>query len=280
MKKIIALLCLSASSYAMAYDGLPKLYQTETDALLHKNSTEIFGLVPYDDNYVMMTESNGNFAYPKKMQHDEVKFQISLAVPFWRGILGKNSVLAGAYTQTSWFQMFNTKDSSPFRETNYKPQLFLAWELDYPIWHGWKMDEFESGFLHDSNGRDNSDNKSRSWNRIYGRISFSKDNWRIQLKPWWRIPESHSSDDNPDIQDYMGHGDLIIDYYTETHQVHLKTHYNPRSGKGGAELSYSYPISRYVRLYAQYYGGYGESLLDYNKNIQRIGIGVSLNNVF
>ena len=62
MKKIIALLCLSASSYAMAYDGLPKLYQTETDALLHKNSTEIFGLVPYDDNYVMMTESNGNFA--------------------------------------------------------------------------------------------------------------------------------------------------------------------------------------------------------------------------
>ncbi len=46
------------------------------------------------------------------------------------------------------------------------------------------------------------------------------------------------------------------------------------------ELSWSYPIAKYVRVYAQYYHGYGESLLDYNRSRNRIGLGISLNNVF
>ncbi len=281
-KFLFSTLCLGIFSVqACANDEvLPKLYKTETEALLHNQASEIFGIVPYAQNYLMETYSNGNFRYPDRMRHDEVKFQLSLAVPIWRGILGKKSVLAGAYTQRSWFQMTNKDDSSPFRETNYKPQLFMAWELQTPLFFGWALNELETGVLHESNGRDNLNDKSRSWNRIYARFSASKGNWRVQIKPWWRIPEKASDDDNPDIQHYRGHSDFIVDYYTKTHQVHLKTHYNPRYGKGGVQLSYSYPMTKYVRFYAQYYGGYGESLIDYSKNIQRIGLGISLNNVF
>lgn len=286
MKKLlIALLGLCGASASLAADllqiePLPRLYQTETDALLSTRSPEIFGLLPYEQNYLMETYSNGNFRYPKRMRHDEIKFQISVALPIWRGIFGKNSVLAGSYTQTSWFQMSNVKDSAPFRETNYKPQLFVSWAMKTPLWGGWQLSEVESGVLHQSNGRDDLTKKSRSWNRIYTRLSATNGAWRVQLKPWWRIPEKAKDDDNPDIQDYRGHADVVIDYYTKTHQVHLKGHYNPRSGYGGVQLSYSYPLGKYWRIYAQYFGGYGESLIDYNQNIQRIGLGFSLNNVF
>lgn len=281
LSTVTALSCFTPLALASADQAPYKLYQSETRALLNPKASQIFGLIPYENNYIMETYSNKDFAYDRdKMRHDEVKFQISIALPIWKDILGKNSLLAAAYTQTSWFQMTNTKDSSPFRETNYKPQLFLTWATEYPLLGGWKLSEIETGILHESNGRDDNHHRSRSWNRIYARLGASKGNWRVQIKPWWRIPEKKKDDDNPDIQHYRGHMDFIVDYYTPTHQAHLKTRYNPKYGKGGVELSYSYPISENVRFYTQYYGGYGESLIDYNKNIQRIGVGISLNNVF
>ena len=52
------------------------------------------------------------------------------------------------------------------------------------------------------------------------------------------------------------------------------------TGYGGAELGLSYPITKHVRLYTQVYSGYGESLIDYNFNQTRVGVGVMLNDLF
>ncbi len=255
-------------------------YESRTALLLQAAPENFVGLKPYEQNYLMETYSNRNFNYPENMKHDEVKFQISVAVPLWKGILGKNSVLAGAYTQRSWFQLSNRDQSSPFRESNYQPQLFLAWATNYDLWWGWKLADIETGFVHLSNGRSDQQEKSRSWNRLYLRASFTKDNWLVELKPYWRIPEKAASDDNPDIVDYYGYGDLSVGYRFGDHIVKTTARYNTASNKGGMELSWSYPIAKYVRLYAQYYHGYGESLIDYNRSIDRIGLGISLNNVF
>ena len=65
-----------------------------------------------------------------------MKFQLSLAFPLWRGILGDNSLLGASYTQKSWWQLSNSKESAPFRETNYEPQLFLGFATDYQF-AGW-----------------------------------------------------------------------------------------------------------------------------------------------
>lgn len=254
-------------------------YQSKTQVLLTK-SDQFVGLLGYEENYLLGTYSNGNFQKKDQTRRDEIKFKISLALPLWRGIFGQDSVLAASYTQKSWFQLSNVDDSSPFRESNYEPQLFVAWKTQTALPFGWTMQDIETGINHQSNGRDDQEKLSRSWNRLYARASATNGNWTIELKPWWRIPEKAKKDDNPDISKYRGYMDMALGYYYQDHQFKIAGHYNPASNKGGLEASYSYPITPNIRFYTQYYTGYGESLVDYQKNIQRIGIGISLNNVF
>ena len=42
------------------------------------------------------------------------------------------------------------------------------------------------------------------------------------------------------------------------------------------ELAWSFPITGKLRGLVQWYKGYGESLIDYNYNMNRIGVGVLL----
>lgn len=67
-----------------------------------------FTLYPYDTNYVIYTQTSdlnkeaiSSYNWSDNARKDEVKFQLSLAFPFWRGILGPNSVLGASYTQKS-----------------------------------------------------------------------------------------------------------------------------------------------------------------------------------
>jgi phospholipase A1 len=92
-----------------------------------------FLLYPYESNYLLYTwtsdlnkEAIRSYDWAENARKDEVKFQLSLAFPLWRGILGENSLLGASYTQKSWWQLSNSKESAPFRETNYEPQLFLG----------------------------------------------------------------------------------------------------------------------------------------------------------
>lgn len=237
------------------------------------------GFSAYEPNYFTQTYSNKNFTEQQGMQSNEVKFQLSVALPVWKGILGENSVLALAYTQKSWFQMANLKQSSPFREHNYKPRAFIGWQLQRDLGLGWQLNEIESGFVHESNGKGTGEN-SRHWNRLYARFSATQGNWTVTLKPWCRLPERKNKDENRDIQRYRSYFDMGVVYRNDKHQAKVEGHYNPTSNKGGIELSYSYALNRYLSVYTQYYVGYGESLIDYNRHIKRIGLGFSLSNVF
>lgn len=234
-----------------------------------------FTLYPYDTNYLIYTQTSdlnkeaiASYDWAENARKDEVKFQLSLAFPLWRGILGPNSVLGASYTQKSWWQLSNSEESSPFRETNYEPQLFLGFATDYRF-AGWTLRDVEMGYNHDSNGR--SDPTSRSWNRLYTRLMAENGNWLVEVKPWYVVG---NTDDNPDITKYMGYYQLKIGYHLGDAVLSAKGQYNWNTGYGGAELGLSYPITKHVRLYTQVYSGYGESLIDYNFNQTRVGVGL------
>ena len=243
-----------------------------------------FTLYPYETNYILTTYTSKintkaieSYDWADNAQKVEAKFQLSLGFPIWRDIAGKDSLLGASYTQRSWWQAFNHKNSSPFRETNYEPQLFMAWLTDSEVL-GWTFREVEVGINHQSNGK--AEPTSRSWNRGYARVMAQRGDWQLDLKPWFRFSESAEHDDNPDITKYMGYYRLKVGYRLGESVFSADGHYNWNSGFGGAELGWSYPIAKNVRFYNQLFSGYGESMIDYDAKQTRVGVGFMLNDMF
>ncbi|XOO20725.1 phospholipase A [Edwardsiella ictaluri] len=243
-----------------------------------------FTLYPYATNYVLYTQTSdinkeaiSSYDWGDQAKKNEIKFQISLAFPIWRGIAGDNSVLGAAYTQQSWWQAFNRSESSPFRETNYEPRLFLGWATDYPLFGGWVLRDIEAGGVHQSNGRADPD-LAQLEPCLYP-LSGAEREFSGSADAVYRIPESPSKDDNPDITKYMGYYEAEMGYRLGESVFSLRGRYNWNSGYGAAELGWSYPLTRHVRFYTQLFSGYGESLIDYNFRQTRFGVGVMLNDI-
>jgi phospholipase A1/A2 len=218
----------------------------------------------------------GSTGYDYDLEREEAKYQISFKVPLLTGILDDRTTLWFGYTQTSFWQVYNQDDSAPFRETNYEPEIFARYQTDWDIGPG-RLNGVTLGFNHQSNGQ--SEPRSRSWNRIMGSAAYSYDRWLFMVQPWYRIPES-SEDDNADIQRYLGYANYHAVYkLTEDRTFSLRLMNNLRSddNKTSVEFGYSFPMGDTVKGFVQYYNGYGESLIDYNHRIQRIGIGIMLN---
>ncbi|MDP4918889.1 MAG: phospholipase A, partial [Haliea sp.] len=91
----------------------------------------------------------------------EAKFQLSLKTIAWENILGHNNHLWVGYTQRNWWQLYN--ESSPFRETNYQPEISLSFTNNWRFL-GFTNTLWDVGFVHESNGQ--AGDLSRSWNRI------------------------------------------------------------------------------------------------------------------
>lgn len=207
----------------------------------------------------------------------EGQFQISLKVPLALDLLGNRFDIYGAYTNRSFWQMYNRENSEPFRETNHEPEVWLQFENDWQVL-GFTNVVNTLGLVHQSNGQ--SGLQSRSWNRMYAQFIFEKEDFVFSLKPWIWITQSWSGDDNPDITDFLGHGEFRAAWRRNGHvfSVMLRNQIESRFDKGAVEASWSFPVFDYPYLkgYVQYFYGYGESLIDYDNNVNRIGIGLSV----
>ena len=252
-----------------------------------KNVLQPFTLMAHKPNYFLAAAYNSK-GYDSQLFREqyrdpslefddtEAQFQISLKVPLWVGLFNKVDIY-GAYTNRSFWQVYNSELSSPFRETNHEPEI---WAQFSPTWEvfGFRNLANSIGVVHQSNGQGGV--RSRSWNRVYANFVFAKGNFAVGFKPWFRISEDASDDDNPDIIDYLGHYELRAGYKWNEHVFSVMSRNNLESGfdKGAFEFGWSFPLWKYPYLkgYIQYFRGYGESLIDYNRRVNRIGIGVSL----
>jgi phospholipase A1 len=98
------------------------------------------------------------------------------------------------------------------------------------------------------------------------------------LRPWYRIPEG-DNDDNPDIEDYMGRGDVTVVHVAGDNEFSLMARHSLRGGDrshGALQFDWGFPITRQLRGHLQVFDGYGESLIDYNHKATYVGFGVSL----
>ena len=188
-----------------------------------------------------------------------------------------------SFSQTSLWDLDEL--SKPFRDSSYRPRLFFAnYDLGR-LFDGRVRLGFEAGAGHESNGKDGDD--SRSYNMFYLRPTLTlgdPEGFNIYAAPL--IHNYVADDENPDLKDYRGYVDWLfgagskggLNFWTVLRHGH-------RSDNGSVEMNLSFPLSKLSGgdltgwLMLQYFGGHGESLLDYDKKLDsqlRLGIAVAL----
>lgn len=247
-----------------------------------KMISDYFDISLYKPNYLLpyyYTGTVDNAAYQnmtpgsERLKHNEVKFQFSAKVPAWRNVYNDRSTIYLAYTQLSYWQLYNQKKF--MRENDYEPELFLANEVNWHLGKKWNINFLNVGAEHQSNGLGTGTVLERSWNRLYLEGIASNDNWMIDIKPW--IVMSTNKNNN-DIAKYLGYVQAIVAYKYHQ-QVFAIRGYNlvehgPR--RAAVELTWSFPIVPYIKGYIQVFSGYGQSLIEYNNRTNSGGIGITL----
>ncbi len=258
---------------------------------LDKNSERgIWTVRPYRPTYVMPLfytfDPNLNPSSPSQenepftsndIRNTELKFQLSLKTKVAEDLFNTNADLWFGYTQESHWQVYNEDNSRPFRATDYQPEVFLTQPVTANLPFGGRLRMLGVGAIHHSNGK--SDPISRSWNRAYLMAGAEWGKLSVIPRIWARVNnEDESSEDNPDIEDFMGYGDVKFLYDLPNQQSLSGTlRYNPGTNKGAAQIDYIYPLTKNVNGFVQVFQGYGESIVDYNYENTSIGFGIVLN---
>ena len=257
-----------------------------------RDESKLGRLMPHRQSYLLVRKTGNvnnqpaspaighNTLTPYDFDALETKFQLSFKADIGSqkniNLLGLKTLrLWGAYTQQSNWQMFNTRNSSPFRETNYEPELIATFGTGSPS--GLKL--VNLGLSHQSNGQHLPE--SRSWNRLYLQGGWEWGNTSVMARGWWRIPENSLKDENPDITDYVGRADLVARWEpadkSQAVTLLLRNNLDLPNNRGFMQVDWSMPVAmgNSARLHAQLTSGFGESLIDYNHRQNTFGLGFS-----
>ncbi|MDC0947944.1 phospholipase A [Gammaproteobacteria bacterium] len=216
-----------------------------------------------------------------QLDDTETQFQISIKTPIGLDLFDSGVDAWLGYTVRTFWQLYNTKESEPFRDTNHSPQGWLQMQPSWQIGN-FKIPMLRLGMIHQSNGREQP--YSRSWNRLFAEAAIEQGPLVLSMRPWIRFAGDTADRDNPDIGDYFGHVEFNAAWAGEKSLISMMLRNNLESGfsRGAVEAGWSYPIPQWpwARAYLQYFYGYGESLLDYNQRTHRIGLGLALTDWF
>ncbi|WP_426197451.1 phospholipase A [Massilia sp. DWR3-1-1] len=242
----------------------------------------VYAVRPFRDNYLLLAnQSNstndrpyrGFVAEGYQAKHVELTYQLSFKSKLIEGIAGSPIDLWAGYTQQSFWQAYARKYSSPFRETNYQPEIMAVLPINKQL--GPVNIRFVSlGASHQSNGQGLT--LSRSWNRAYAALGLESGDLQVTTRVWKRLDNAKSDNDNLDITDFMGHGDMKVVYYNRGYEYSALVRRNFSTGHGALQVGVSIPIVTNLKGYVQGFTGYGQSLIDYNYAQKSLGAGVLL----
>ncbi|MCF7521196.1 phospholipase A [Neisseria sp. ZJ106] len=271
---------------ADAYTPLSELYDLDANnasGLLSVREHNPMYLLPVwyhsSPNYTPESPSRGVTAAErfKTQKRLETKMQISFKSKIMEDLFKTRADLWFGYTQKSDWQIYNQgRKSAPFRNTDYEPEIFLTQPVKADLPFGGKLRMVGAGFVHQSNGQ--SRPESRSWNRIYAMAGMEWGKLTVLPRVWMRTDPNGNDDDNPDINQYMGYGDVKLHYRLNNQRsVYSVLRYNPKTGYGAVEAAYTFPIKGKLKGVVRGFHGYGESLIDYNHKQNGLGFGLMFN---
>ena len=246
----------------------------------------IYNFRSYRSNYLLLGNYSGapNYApfravagggtlEQQRIQHAELTFQLGFKMKMAEQVAGSPFDLWFGYTQQSYWQAFNKVASSPFRETNYQPEVMAVVPVNFRL-PGMTARMLNFGLVHQSNGQTGT--LSRSWNRFYAQIGLEEGGFTLLARIWERLDGGGSNDDNPDILAYMGHGDIQASYRQGGHEFTTTMRQNFSTNRGAVQLGWAFPLTRNLKGYVQGFTGYGQSLIDYNYSHKSLGAGVTV----
>ena len=226
---------------------------------------------------------------PVDYRTTENRIQLSVRTKVAQGLLTggdntrKDSLWVG-YTQQSYWQLFSPVISRPFRATDHEPEVMYVYPTDVRLPLGWRLRYSGIGLAHQSNGQGLP--LSRSWNRAYLMAGMELDSrWTVQARVWDRIKEGKGNDDNPDIVDYIGRGELQTTWNANPENTFALTlrHSLKQQTRGSAKVEWLQTLGKgfgggksNLRLHTQLFTGYGDSLIDYNHKRTVLSVGLSL----
>lgn len=228
------------------------------------DNSPFFGL--YKDNYFIFGPSVG----PKATKaNTNVKFQISIAQRLTKSVLPWHTYLYLFYTQKCFWNVL--QKSFPMTDLNFNPGIGITKPLFVKNRYIGKMT-----FLveHESNGRDSI--QSRSWNRVALAANvFVTKNLMVHAKVWVPIVDGEN---NLDIVDYCGWNQFGIQVVSDNKRFTGGISIVPRHRIGSCNVVVDFAVRLFKRenqyLFFQFYNGYGEGLLDYNKFHSQLRVGL------
>ncbi len=246
----------------------------ETKETIKQYAESLYSIKAHAANYFLPFSYRPEGGYPPTNGHNarsvETEFQFSVKYDFYANLFGLSEVYSFGYTQKSFWQLY--APSAFFRETNYNPEFFITIPVGH-IRHFEYLKAVRFSLEHQSNGRGGAE--ERSWNYAVAALYFQTGFFFTEVKLWSDVLDSLKY--NPDLMEYQGYAQIqfILPYREHLFKLLSRNSFSPYRA---TEFSYSYPITndKDLFLYVKGFSGYGESLIDYNHKVDKVGIGFSI----
>ena len=203
------------------------------------------------------------------------KVQFSFRAPLFEEI-----PLNFAYSQIIFWEL--GADSKPFLDATYNPEFFYRWKVNQEA-----LQTIDFGiFEHNSNGK--AGEASRSYNQSYVRLNYQFEGQRWITRLMAKIKVLYDNDaQNSEIYNYVSPlefglnfsqiFDSIFDRGVASFNFHPGGRYAQDFDKGGYELGLNFHVQIFKVIpafYVQYYHGYAETLLNYDKKVEELSAGL------
>jgi outer membrane phospholipase A len=232
------------------------LYQTDT-------ANERLKFTEYEPIYLLYGDPSSKLQF-------SFKYQLVDSIGIYFG-----------YTQLMFWDL--GEDSRPMRDVNYSPDFFYRQQFRSKYFSSVDL----SPISHLSNGREG--NASRGYSKVFVQLNLIGPFQENTLKFAIRVSNYYAVEDtNQDIRDYLSPIDLkctITQFFPGLFDKgELLFHLFPGgryaqnwASAGGQEIGLSFRLGGWhlvPSVFVQYFHGYAESLLDYNKSesIARVGL--------